>query len=53
MFIKRKTTTEKAYAYGRLLSLRRRKLIKSYFDFMQDNCVCYEACFVGHNSENV
>ena len=33
--------------------LRRQPLLKNFFNFTPDNCICYKAAFVGHNSENV
>ena len=45
MFIKRKTTLEKVYAYRMLLSFKTSEL--NFFNFMGDSCVRYEAASVG------
>ena len=39
----------KTYAYRRLLSFKMSVTYKKCFNFMSDNCVCYEPALIGHN----
>ena len=49
IFIKRKTRAEKAYLSRMLLSYKT-SITYNFFNFTPENCVHYEAVFVGHNS---
>ena len=48
MFIKQ-TKAVNVYAYRMLLSFKTLVTYKRIFNFTLDNCVRYEAAFVGHN----